>query len=168
MQADPKAPKSLTISAAADSPFDRLRTAVYAAKAAGFRLVRLTGAVPVGADFLSGVPSAMEFGAPEEIHFDLAKLPEDKPVQRRSVGGDGPPGREFHENLPVGETLRIAVHGGRRNNPIPAPPDFLRWTADAEGLVVTGLKSGVTRVTVRDTKGRDHTIRLEVTAASKP
>ena len=90
------------------------------------------------------------------------------PTRTRSLGGDGPPGGEFHEPLAVGETIRIAVHGGRQNDPVPSSPDFLRLTADAEGLIVTGLKPGVARVTVRDTKGRDHTIRIEVTDVPKP
>jgi hypothetical protein len=134
----------VTVASQRSVPARLVLDVVNAAKAAGFDTVR---AEVLRDDFRRAAPPQPRPAIP---------------TRKQNVGGDGPPGGEFHVNLVVGETVRVNVWDGRQNDPIPVPPDFLQMSADAEGLIVTGLKPGVTRVTVRDTKGRDFTIRIAV------
>jgi hypothetical protein len=83
MRADPKAPKGLVISVARNAPADRLKAAVYAAKAAGYRRIRLVGHVPVGVDYLSHGSMAMQFSTVDELGIDLANVPPEPPRQPR-------------------------------------------------------------------------------------
>jgi hypothetical protein len=83
MRADPAAPKGLVISVARNAPDDRLRAAVYAAKAAGYRRIRLVGYVPVGADYLSHGSMAMQFSTVDELNIDLANVPEPAKTPRK-------------------------------------------------------------------------------------
>jgi RNA polymerase sigma factor (sigma-70 family) len=147
---DKDGPRVLTIACHPDVKNAVLQSVVKAAREAGF----------------DGVTAEVIWTETPVDRIGETRQP--TPTRTRSVGGDGPPGGEFHEDVAVGETFRIAIFGGRLPEPVPAPSDLFRLTADAEGLIVTGLKPGVARVTVRDTKGRDHTIRIEVKTVAKP
>jgi DNA-directed RNA polymerase specialized sigma24 family protein len=83
MRADPKAPKGLVISVARNAPADRLKAAVYAAKAVGYRRIRLVGYVPAGVDYLTHGPMAMSFSTVNELSIDLANVPPEQPKKPR-------------------------------------------------------------------------------------